>query len=99
MSYSYGRIGRRADAERLFAEIEAIAADQDIGAGGWAMAYLAIGDQAKALEQLKLGAERARNKVLDPGFFQLMNLRMNVTNDAVLEQPEFVAVLAELTGD
>ena len=99
MLYSYGRIGRRADVERLFAEIQEIAATQDIGAGGWAMAYLAIGDEEKALEQLELGAERARDKVLDPGFFQLMNIRMNVTNDPVLEQPEFVAVRGELTGD
>jgi TolB-like protein len=99
MIHSYGRLGRSADVERVFAEIQEIAANQDIGAGGWATAYLAIGDQAKALEQLRLGAERARDKVLDPGFFQLMNLRMNVTNDPVLEQPEFVAVRAELTGD
>jgi TolB-like protein/Flp pilus assembly protein TadD len=99
MLYGYGRIGRTADAERVFAEIQAIAANQDIGAGGWAMAYLGIGDQAKALEQLRVGAERARDKVLDPGFFQLMNLRMNVIDDPVLEQPEFVAVRAQLTGD
>jgi TolB-like protein len=99
MLYSYSRIGRTADVERIFAEIQAIAASQDIGAGGWAMAYVAIGDQAKALEQLRIGAERARDKVLDPGFFQLMNLRMNVTDDPVLEQPEFVEVRAELTGD
>jgi tetratricopeptide (TPR) repeat protein len=99
MLYSYSRIGRSADVERLFAEIQALATVQDIGAGGWAYAYLAIGDEEKALEQLRIGAQRARDKVLDPGFFQLMNLRMNVTNDPVLEQPEFVAVRAELTGD
>ena len=99
MLYSYSRIDRTADVERLFAEIQAVAADQDIGAGGWAMTYLGIGDQEKALEQLRIGAQRARDKVLDPGFFQLMNLRMNVTDDPVLEQPEFVEVRAELTGD
>jgi tetratricopeptide (TPR) repeat protein len=99
MLYGYSRIGRRTDVERLFAEIQAIAANQDIGAGGWAIAYLGIGDEDKALEQLRIGVQRARDKVLDPGFFQLMNLRMNVTNDPVLEQPEFVAVRAELTGD
>jgi tetratricopeptide (TPR) repeat protein len=99
MLYSYSRVGRSADVERLFAEIEAIAQNQDIGAGGWAYAYLGIGDEEKALEQLRIGAQRARDKVLDPGFFQLMNLRMNVIDDPVLEQPEFVAVRAELTGD
>jgi Flp pilus assembly protein TadD len=97
--YGYGRLGRTVEAQRLFNELEGLAATQDLGAGGWAMAYLAIGENEKALEQLELGVERARAKVLDPGFFQLMNLRMNVTNDPVLEQPEFVAVRAELTGD
>jgi serine/threonine-protein kinase len=99
MLYGYGRIGRSADAERIFAEIQAIAASQDIGAGGWAMAYLGIGDEEKALEHLRIGAQRARDKVLDPGFFQLMNIRMNVIDDPVLEQPEFVEVRAQLTGD
>jgi len=97
--YAYGRIGRSADAARLFAEIQALAKTQDIGTGGWASAYLGIGDQQKALEQLRLGAERARNHMLDPGFFTLMNIRMNPTRDPVLEQPEFVAVRAALTGD
>jgi TolB-like protein/Flp pilus assembly protein TadD len=99
MLYSYSRIGRSADVERLFAEIQAVAANQEIGAGGWAMTYLGIGDKEKALEQLRIGAQLARDKVLDPGFFQLMNIRMNVAADPVLEQPEFVAVRAELTGD
>ena len=97
--YAYGRLGRSVDAAKMFAEIQTLAANQDIGAGGWAAAYLGIGDQQKALEQLHLGAERARNKVLDPGFFTLMNIRMNPTNDPVLEQPEFAAVRAQLTGD
>jgi TolB-like protein len=97
--YSYGRIGRSADAARLFAEIQTLAEMQDIGTGGRASAYLGIGDQQKALEQLRLGAQRARDKVLDPGFFTLMNIRMNPTRDPVLEQPEFAAVRAQLTGD
>ena len=97
--YSYARMGRSADAARIFAEIQAIAANQEIGAGGWAMAYLALGDQEQALKQLRIGAERARDKVLDQGFFPLMNIRMNVTGDPVLEQPEFATVRAQLTGD
>jgi TolB-like protein len=97
--YSHGRLGRSADAARLFAEVQTAAASQDIGTGGWAAAYLGIGDREKALEQLRLGAERARDKVLDPGFFTLMNLRMNTTKDPVLELPEFSAARERLTGD
>ena len=33
------------------------------------------------------------------GFFSLMNIRLNVTNDPALEQPDFVAVRNRLTGD
>ena len=96
--YSYGRLGRSADAERLFAEVQGIAASQDIGAGGWAMAYLCIRDREKALEQLRLGAQRARNKELDAGFFQLMNIRQNILRDPLLEQSDFTALRAELNG-
>jgi Flp pilus assembly protein TadD len=98
-AYGYGRIGRSDDARRVFNESEALAADQDIGAGGWAAAYLAIGDEAAALESLRQGAEKARNKVPDAGIFTLMNLRMNATADPVPERPEFVAVRRQLTGE
>ncbi|HEX5048397.1 MAG TPA: hypothetical protein VFX89_14870 [Gammaproteobacteria bacterium] len=96
--YGYGRIGRRDDVARIYAEIQGLAPAQDIGAGGWASVYLGIGDEAKALEQLRLGAERARDKVLDPGFYTLMNIRMNPTKDPVLSKPDFAAVRERLTG-
>ena len=97
--YGYSRIGMRDEVARLYAEIEPLARQQDIGTGGWAAVYLGIGDQEKALEQLRFGAQRARDHVLDQGFFTLMNIRMNVTRDPVLEQPEFVAVRERLQGD
>ena len=80
-------------------EIQMLAQKQDIGAGGWASAHLGIGDPQKALEQLRLGARHARRHVLDSGSYTLTNIRMNPTRDPVLEQPEFAAVRAALTGD
>lgn len=47
--YGYGRIGRRDDVARIYAEIQTLASTQDIGTGGCASVYLGIGDEAKAL--------------------------------------------------
>lgn len=97
--YGYGRIGRADDAQRLFDEIEGLAEEQDPGAGGWALAYLGIGDEPRALEWLQTGADKADNKQPDSGFFSLMNIRVNFTADPRLEQPEFVEVRNRLRGD
>ena len=99
-AYLYGRAGRPADAKRLFDQIKA-AADKGAkpGAGGWAMAYLAIGDESHALEWLKKGAQEAANHEPDQGFFALMNLRTNPTNNPVLKKPEFADVLSRIKGD
>jgi tetratricopeptide (TPR) repeat protein len=97
--YCFSRLGREDDVKRLFTEIQTLASQQELGTGGWATVYLATGQRSEALEQLRLGAERARNKVLDPGFLNLMNIRMNLARDPVLEQPEFVEVRKRLQGD
>ena len=99
-AYSYGRAGRREDAERIFKEIMA-AADKDArpGAGGFAMAYLAIGDEKHALEWLEKVAEKASRHEVDEGMDAALNLRMDVTNDPVLNKPEFVEVLSRIKGD
>jgi len=99
-AYAYGRAGRRDDALRLFAAMErAVEAGGLPGAGGWAMAHLAIGDEAGALEWLETAAAKIANHESDEGFFSLINLRQNITNDPVLEQPEFVDVRNRLRGD
>jgi TolB-like protein/tetratricopeptide (TPR) repeat protein len=99
-AYAYGRLGEAADARRIFAEMEQReAAGTRFGAGGWALAQLAIGDERRALEQLVLAAEKAAAHELDEGFFSLMALRANVTNDDVLRQRDFAAVLARIKGE
>ena len=99
-AYCYGRLGRSADAERLFMEMERReAAGTPFGSGGWAMAYLALGDQPRALERLESAADAAARHELDEGFFNLMALRANVTNDDVLRQREFADVLGRIKGE
>ena len=99
-AYAYSRAGRHDDAARIFEEIrQAANAGTPPGAGGWTMAYLAIGDQTHALESLELAAQKAANHELDEGFIILLALKSNVTNDPVLKQPEFVSALARVRGN
>ena len=99
-AYAYSRAGRYDDAARIFEEIrQAADAGATPGAGGWTMAYLAIGDQTRALESLELAAQKAANHEPDEGFYILLALKANVTNDPVLKQPEFVSALARIRGD
>jgi tetratricopeptide (TPR) repeat protein len=99
MAHTYARAGRVADAKRLFDRFEQAAAGGDFGAGGWVEAYLAIGEHEKALEWLELAAQKASRHEPDAHFYSLMNLRMNVLADPVLDRPEFVALLGRIRGD
>ena len=99
-AYAYSRAGRHDDAERIYEEIrQAAKAGTPPGAGGWTMAYLAIGDQTHALESLEVAARKPAKHELDEGFLILLALKSNVTNDPVLRQPDFVAVLNRIRGD
>ncbi len=96
IAYAYARIGRTGDAQRLFDEIREMAVDREVGAGAWALAYLAIGDQESALEWLEVAVEKIENHEADPGFYNLMLMKMNVMGDPILDQLEFVEVRSRL---
>jgi TolB-like protein/tetratricopeptide (TPR) repeat protein len=96
--YCYSRLGRRADVDRIVGEIEQLPDGTAIGTGGWAMVYLALGERAKALEQLQVALVKIENHEIDEGFWNLMNIRMNSTADPVLEEPEFVELRKRLRG-
>ncbi len=99
-TYCYGRIGQAQDAQRLFAEMERLeASGTRFGVGGWAMAALASGDRERALALLDEAADKAASHELDEGFFNLMALRANVTNDDVLLEREFAAALSRIKGE
>jgi TolB-like protein len=99
LAYGYSRVGSPDDARRVFEEIRARANDVEVGAGAWAMAYLAVGDEPRALEQLEIVAAKARNHEPDQGYVNVMNLRMNYLADPTLEKPEFADVLERIRGD
>lgn len=98
LAYAYGRIGRTQDAQRIFQELQNAMRDSQENAGANAMSYLAIGDRESALSWLEVAAEKAERNEPDAGFYSLMFIKMNVLNDPVLEEPEFVALRDRLTG-
>jgi hypothetical protein len=51
------------------------------------------------LEWLETAAKKAAAHEPDEGFFQLMVLRANVTNDPVLESGEFADALSRIKGN
>jgi serine/threonine-protein kinase len=99
-AYAYGRIGDRANAQRLFDEMTGrVDEGVDFGAGGWAFANLGVGDEEEALAWIRRGVERAARHEIDAGHLTLMNIKMNITDDPVLKQQEFVDLRNRLRGD
>jgi TolB-like protein/Flp pilus assembly protein TadD len=99
LAYSYARLGRRADAERIVAEIEQAPAGVEIGSGGRTMLYLARGDRARVVAELEAAIVKIENHQIDEGFFNLLNVRMNVTADPLLEEPDLAALRERLRGE
>jgi TolB-like protein/Tfp pilus assembly protein PilF len=99
LAHGYARVGRGADARRIYDEIHAIGARRPIGAGCYAMASAAIGDYDEMLRWLELAAAKVRNHEVDEGFIALNNLRMNIMADPALEQPRVRAALDRVRGD
>jgi serine/threonine-protein kinase len=95
----YGALGRPADARRLFDEMTAGVALDQLGAGNSAMALLAVGEEAKALEWLETAARTAAAHGIDPSFINLMQLRSSRSLHPALARPEFARVLDRLAGE
>jgi DNA-binding winged helix-turn-helix (wHTH) protein/Flp pilus assembly protein TadD len=95
-AYTYRRLGNHEDAMKYFREVEAMAANYNVGSATWALAYLAIGDQDKSLEWLTRAAE---NRMPDEGFSVMWLIRRNLLEDPILEQTEFADVRSRLGFD
>jgi hypothetical protein len=73
----------------LFEQIQDAADGQSIGAGTWALAYLAIGAEQQALEALDNLLDKIENHEPDPAWFGSMIIKHNVIGDPVLEEARF----------
>ncbi len=69
LAYGYSRIGYATEAMSLFEQIQNAADEGSIGAGTWALAYLAIGAEQQALEALDDLLEKIENHEPDAGWF------------------------------
>ena len=98
-AYSYSIMGDDQEASRLFTQFETWAANVDrVGAGDWAAAYLAVGDNEQALAWLNRALERIEAQEPDLSMLVLLRLKQNVFSDPVLEEPEFAAVRKRIRG-
>ena len=87
LAYGYGRIGRREDAMRMFSQVESMASEFHVGAASWAMAYLGIGDEERALDFLAAASNVTQG---GEGYLAITFLAGNAFRDPVLEQRTFV---------
>ena len=99
LAYVYGRIGRSDDARRLAARVEAAGRERDLGTGARTLVYLAVGDDAGALDELERAAIKVRNHEPDVSGVSLMNLKMNFLDDPRITTPRFAEVLGRIRGD
>jgi Flp pilus assembly protein TadD len=90
---SYGRVGHRDDAERLFHQLEELAETRRIPAAAWILAYLGLGDDEQALSWLTTAADTPEPY---EGYFALMLIKSSSHFDPVLDEPRFQAVRDKL---
>lgn len=93
IAYAYSQAGRPEEAERLFAELEMLAANgESISNTGWTLAYLAIGDNGRALERFQALVE---DQVGEFGFGEL---KANQYSNPILEEPRFLELRDRLAA-
>jgi tetratricopeptide (TPR) repeat protein len=99
--YAYSRLGDRERAAQMRAQVYAYGADPvDVfGLGGMAMVHFALGERDKALDDLDRLSKRAKRHQIDAGFINVMNLKLNFTEDPALREPRIQQALARITGD
>ena len=90
LTYAYSRLDRREDALKLFNQLKTLAYDgQYIPTDYWTLAYLAIGEDDNAYDELNDASNEG-------GFFLFQIIKPNIMNDPVLEEPRFVELRARI---
>ena len=82
----------------LFEQLQNAADERSIGAGTWALAYLAIGAEQQALEWFDQLLEKIENHEPDTGWFNLLIIKHDLTGDPVLEEARFKERLDRIRG-
>ena len=92
IAYGYARLGLHYDANRLLTWYEEFSAAQRVPAVNRVMMSLARGNEASALEWLKVVAEKAPYE----GYAQVFRIKANVFHDPILDKPAFIALREQL---
>jgi TolB-like protein/Flp pilus assembly protein TadD len=90
--FAYQVLGSRKDALRIFEKIEILAREYIVTDAAWALAYLAVEDQEKALLSLSRAADQ-RSAGED---ISAATIVTNLFSAPVLEQPEFLELRRRL---
>ena len=96
LAYGYAKLGHNEDATRIFNELEVAADELTIGAGTWALSYLAVTEADKSLVWLNTAARKVETQEIDEGFLPLMFIKANMYSDPVLEEPRFIELRNKL---
>jgi DNA-binding winged helix-turn-helix (wHTH) protein/tetratricopeptide (TPR) repeat protein len=88
LAMAYGRLGQRAEAQRIVEELERRAAIENIPAGAVLLAYIGVGDTARAIE------------VLERGYVERDNYEVNIASDPLMDplrsEPRFDAICRQV---
>ena len=98
-AYAYHRLGRDADAARFVEQIRKSSARRPISAGASAMVSLATADGAGAIKWLEIVADKASRHEVEPGYYMLLNLKMNFTVRSAAPGTKFAQVFSRIHGD
>jgi Tfp pilus assembly protein PilF len=90
--YSYSRIGRTEEVERLAEGLERAPTGRRVSPGTRALSHLALGDADEAYRSLQTVVERIERHEPDRGFVNLMTLKLNYQLNPILDEPRFVAL-------
>jgi TolB-like protein/DNA-binding winged helix-turn-helix (wHTH) protein/Flp pilus assembly protein TadD len=99
LAYGYAMLELHDDALRLIKEYDIWADTHAAGAGNWALIYLAMRDEERAIEALNTALAIVEAGDVDPGFWALMGIKHNLFLDPMLEQPKFVALRNRILDD
>jgi tetratricopeptide (TPR) repeat protein len=96
LAANYANIGLDEDVERIVAEVEGLADQSAYGPGAFAVLYLAQRNRERVREWLEVAATNVELGETDPSYFTLMNLKNNLYNVPMLEEPEFIELRQRL---
>ncbi|HEY5622365.1 MAG TPA: hypothetical protein VIV14_01305, partial [Gammaproteobacteria bacterium] len=94
LAMGYRRLSETANAERIFARIEAQNASRFVDPAVWALAHASMRNEEKARSAMK---EIIENPALVSNLFTLMFLKENAWSDPMLESPDFLELRGQLS--